>query len=98
MHWTQTPKGRKIMAANARARHRAGGFSARPARSTRSKTVTRRPRAALAPSTGLPNDTQVAFALGHITSWITAYSSSQNLIAGALAERVGALLRGEEVR
>lgn len=42
----------------------------------------------------LPTETQVAFALGHITCWITEYSTRIGVPASAVAARLGPILHG----
>lgn len=85
LHWTQTPKGRKHMAALARRRIKEGSFG--PASNKQAKKgalQNDKSEARIAP--------QVAYCFGHCEGFLQSYARSHSMAYTDLARRVGGLL------
>jgi hypothetical protein len=78
-HWTQTPEGRKKMAM----------IASRKRKSRYNSELGHNPSKD-AKETNL--ETQIAYAFGHVESWLQVFASNSGYPASSIAYRVGELL------
>lgn len=104
MHWTQTPRGKKLASQRARAywaslspKERQAVIAKRVAgRRSREERITTQQEE---PQPHYDSSTQtdvaaVSYAAGYVQAWLEGYARSNGLSGSVLARQVGTLLRG----
>jgi len=82
MHWTQSPKGRKILSDRAK-----GAKHWTKRRAAKADTTHR------GEHEGQGKETVVAYAVGYVQAWLDTYAASIGLSGATLAYRVGDVLQ-----